>query len=105
MDYIYHGCTTRYSNGTKKTINDGEKCINPTDKCFWEVSSDVVNTVRTRSQLKNQLIAHWKTIDRYFKQRIKGIIDDSLVNFEEKAIEIINEPFIDQCFNKEQKNC
>ena len=50
-------------------------------------------------------MTNWKTIYHFFEQRIKRIINNSVVNFEEKAIEIINGPFIDQCFDKEQKNC
>ena len=37
-------------------------------------------------------MTHWKTIYHFFEQRIKRIINNSVVNFEEKAIEIINEP-------------
>ena len=76
-----------------------------TNKCFWKDANDVVNVVRTGSELKTQPVAHWKTIDYYFEHRFKRIINNSVVNFEEKAIEIINGPFIDQCFDKEQKNC
>lgn len=101
----YHGCATRYSDGTNEIIEKGEKCLIPTNKCFWKDPIDVLNAVITRFQLLNQSIAHWKTIHRYFEQSIKRIIDDSLVNFEEKMIEIVNEPFTDQCLDKEQKNC
>ena len=50
-------------------------------------------------------MTNWKTIYHFFEQRIKRIINNSVVNFEEKAIEIINEPFIDRCLHKKQKNC
>ena len=52
-----------YSNGTNKIIHRSEKCLTPTKKCFWKDPNDIINTVRTRFQLKNEPIAHWKTID------------------------------------------
>ena len=62
----------------------------PTNKCFWKDLKDKINAVKTRSQLKKQPIAHYKTIDKYFEQRVNKIIKDQLTNFEEKTIEIIN---------------
>ena len=34
MDCIYHGCATRYSDGTTEIIEKGEKCLIATNKCF-----------------------------------------------------------------------
>ena len=67
-----------------------EKCLTSTNKCFWKDQNDIINAVRRRSQLKNQPISHCKTIDHFFEKRSKRIIKNSVVNFEEKAIEIIN---------------
>ena len=91
MDRIYHGCWLKYSNGTNKIIDRGEKCLTPTNKYLWKDTSDIINTIRARFQLKNEPTAHWKTIDSYFDQRATRIINDSLKKFEEKAIEIIHE--------------
>ena len=60
-------------------------------QCFWKETSEITNVVRTRFQLKNEPIAHWKTIDSYFEQRGNNIINNLLIKFEEKAIEIIND--------------
>lgn len=60
-------------------------------QCFWKDSSEIINVVRTRFQLKNEPIAHWKTIDSYFEQRGNNVINNLLIKFEEKAIEIIND--------------
>ena len=104
MNFIYHGCALNHSNGTNVVIERNEKCLTHTNKCFWKDLNDVINAVKIGSQLKNQLVAHRKTLDRYFEQIIKRKINNPMFNFEEKAIEIINEPFIDRCFDKEQKN-
>lgn len=91
MNRTYHAGWLKYSNGTNKIIDRGEKCLAPTNICFWKDPSNIVNAVRTRFQLKNEPIAHWKTINSYFDQRDTRIINNSLKKFEEKAIEIINE--------------
>ena len=90
MDYIYHGCALRYLNRTNKTIGRHEKCLTTTNKGFWKDPKDIINALKTRSQHKKQPIAHYKTIDKYFEQRVNKIIKDQLTNFEEKTIEIIN---------------
>ena len=67
-----------------------EKYLIPTNKCFWKDLKDIINAVKTRSQLKQQPTAHYETIDKYFEQRVNKIIKDQLTNFEEKAIETID---------------
>ena len=67
-----------------------EKYLIPTNKCFWKDPKDIINAVKTRSQLKKQPTAHYETIDKYFEQRVNKIIKDQLTNFEEKAIETID---------------
>ena len=70
MDCVYHGFALNHTNSTNVIIGSNEKCLIPTNKCFWKDPNDVINAVRTRSQLKNLPIAHWKTIDHYFEQKI-----------------------------------
>ena len=89
MDYTYHGCALKHSNGTNVIIGSNEKCLTPTNKCFWKDPKDIISAGKTTSQLKKQPIAHYKTIAKYFEQRVNKIIKDQLANFEEKAIEII----------------
>ena len=91
MDLIYHGCDLRYSNSTNIIIGQNEKCLIPTNTCFWKDPSEIISFVRTRFQRKNEPIAHWTTIDNYFKQRINKIINDSVTSLEQKALEIIND--------------
>ena len=91
MNRTYHAGWLKYSNGTNEIIDRGEKFLAPTNICFWKDPSNIVNTVRTRFQLKNEPIVHWKTINSYFDQRATRIINNSLKKFEEKAIEIIHE--------------
>ena len=38
-----------------------------TNKCFCKDPKDLLNAVKTRSQLKKQSIAHYKAIDKYFE--------------------------------------
>ena len=75
MDLIYHVCDLRYSNSTNIIIGQNEKCLIPTNTCFWKDPSEIISFVRTRFQLKNEPVAHWTTIDNYFKQRINKIIN------------------------------
>ena len=93
----------KHTNSTYAIIGSNEKCLTRTNKCFWKDPNDVLNAVRTRSQLENLTITHWKTIDRNFKQKIKMIINNCVVKFKEKAIEIIIEPFTDRCLDKKKK--
>ena len=49
MDKIYHGCFNKNADGTNKIIVAGERCFEPTDKCFWKDPNDVKHEVKTRS--------------------------------------------------------
>lgn len=91
MDCIYHGCDLKYSNGTNIIIGRNEKCFIRTNKCFWKEPCEITDVVRTRFQLKNEPIAHWKTVDNHFNQRINKTINDSVTKFEQKALEITND--------------
>ena len=90
MDNIYHGCALKHSNGTNVIIGSAQKCLTPTNQCFSKDPKDIINAVKTRSQLKKQPTAHYETIDKYFEQRVNKITKDQLTNFEEKAIETID---------------
>ena len=90
MGYIFHGCALRYLNDTNVIIWWHKKCLTPTNQSCWKDPKNIINVVKTRSQLKKQPIAHYKITDKYFEQRVNKIIKDQPTNFEEKAIEIIN---------------
>ena len=90
MGCIFHGCALRYLNGTNVIIWCCKKCLTPTHQSCWKDPKNIINVVKTRSQLKKQPIAHYKITDKYFEQRVNKIIKDQPANFEEKAIEIIN---------------
>ena len=87
MDNIYHGCALKHSNGTNVIIGSAQKCLTPTNQCFSKDPKDIINAVKTRSQLKKQPIAQYKAIDKYFEQRGNKIVRDERTNFEEKTIE------------------
>ena len=63
MQRLYHGCFLKNADGTNRIIAPGEKCLVATDKCFWKDPSDVVNRVKTRSQVKNEPAVEFKTFD------------------------------------------
>ena len=58
-DKIYHGCSTRYSNGKRKLIDfeKGEKCLIPTSFPFWskEIPTDWCLQMRSSTK-KRQLV-------------------------------------------------
>ena len=90
MDYTYHGCALKHSNGKNVITGSNEKCLTPTNKFFWKDPKDIISAWKTTSRLKKQPIAHCKTIAKWFEQRVNKIIKDQLANFEEKVIEIID---------------
>ena len=69
MDCIYHGCFPKNTDGMNKIIAKGDKCLVPTNKCFWKDPSDVKNRVETRSQTENKPTVDYKTIDGYCVKR------------------------------------
>ena len=53
MEKIYHGCMAKNADGTNKIIGPGEKCLIPTDKCFWKDPRGIKKgKVKTRSCTK-----------------------------------------------------
>ena len=73
MALIYHGCSTKNTDGTNKLIGPGEKCLTPTAQCFWKDTEDVCSGVKTRSQSANQPTVSTEHYEYYFhkKQRIE----------------------------------
>ena len=71
MDLIYHGCMKKKNaDGTNNFIVPGEKCLVPTEKCFWKDSQDVRNyRVKTRSCTKKDSTVNIRDYDNYMRQR------------------------------------
>ena len=79
MALIYHGCFTKYADGTSKLIGPEEKCLTPTAQCFWKYPKDVRSGVKTRSQSTNQPTVSTEDYKYYFekKQRIEQWISST----------------------------
>ena len=43
MAQIYYGCMTKNADGANKIMIPDEKCLAPTDKCFWKYPPDIKN--------------------------------------------------------------
>ena len=70
MEKIYHGCMAKNADGTNKIIGPGEKCLIPTDKCFWKDPRDIKKSkVKTRSCTKKEPIVSIKGYHDYKQQR------------------------------------
>ena len=41
MAKIYHGCMTKNADGSNRIIGPAQKCLVPTDKCFWKDPEDI----------------------------------------------------------------
>ena len=52
----YHECMLKNADGTNEIISGNKKCIVPTNKCMWNIKTDVPNGVKTRSKTKNEPI-------------------------------------------------
>ena len=84
----HHGCSKRNIGGTNKLINKGDVCSRPTNIPFWMSIQDVINSVKTRLQERNQKDVKKVDFDEYF---IKRNIDEQLKKSFETEIEIILE--------------
>ena len=70
MAQIYYGCMTKNADGANKIMSPGEKCLVPTDKCFWKDPQDIKNCgVQTRSRTKKEPTASIKAYRKYIEQK------------------------------------
>ena len=65
-EMAYHGCSKRNIDGTNRLIKKGDICSRPTNIPFWMSIQDVINSVKTRSQERNQKHVKKVDIDEYF---------------------------------------
>ena len=67
---IYHGCFYENADGTNKIIKAGEKCLVPTDECFWKDPCDIRHGVKTRSHAKNEPKVTLRDFNRYYDEKL-----------------------------------
>ena len=58
------------ADGTSKIIKAGEKCLVPTDECFWKDSFDVKHGVKTKSLANNEPGVTLKDFNRYYDEKL-----------------------------------
>ena len=87
-EMVYHRCSKRNIDGTNRLIKKGDVCSRPTNIQFWMSTQDIINSVKTRSQERNQKDVKKVDFDEYF---IKKNIDEQLQKSFETEIEIILE--------------
>ena len=68
--HIYHGCFYKNADGTNKINKAGEKCLVPTDECFWKDPCDIKHGVKTRSRAKNEPRVTLKDLNRYYNEKL-----------------------------------
>ena len=78
----------RNIDGTNRLIKKEDVCSKPTNIPFWMSTQDVINSVKTRLQERNQKDVKKVDFDEYF---IKKIIDEQLKKSFETVTEIILE--------------
>ena len=69
MDRVYHSCAYVNLDGTPKLIAKTEKCLIPTNKCFWKDTCDTRAKIKTRTMTSSEKAASLKTINNYFKSK------------------------------------
>ena len=87
-EMIYHRCSKRNIDGTNRLIKKEDFCSRPTNIPFWMSTQDIINSVKTRSQERNQKDVKKVDFDEYF---IKKNIGKQLKKSFETEIEIILE--------------
>ena len=87
-EMIYHRCSKRNIDGTNRLIKKEDFSSKRTNIPFWMSTQDVINSVKTRSQERNQKDVKKVDFDEYF---IKKNIDEQLQKSFETEIEIILE--------------
>ena len=65
-EIAYHRCSKRSIDGTNRLIKKGDVCSRPTNIQFWMSIQDVINSVKTRSQERNQKDVKKIDFDEYF---------------------------------------
>ena len=65
-EIAYHRCSKRSIDGTNRLIKKGDICSRPTNIPFWMSIQDVINSVKTRSQERNQKDVKKIDFDEYF---------------------------------------
>ena len=76
-EMAHHGCSKRNIDGTNRLIKKGDVCSRPTNIQFWMSTQDIINSVKTRSQERNQKDVKKVDFDEYF---IKKNNDKQLKN-------------------------
>ena len=69
-EMAYHGCSKRNIDGTNRLIKKGDICSRPTNIPFRMSIQDVINSVKTRSQERNQKYVKKVVFDEYFIKKI-----------------------------------
>ena len=87
-EMVYHGCSKRNIDRTNRLIKKGDVCSRPPNIPFWMSIQDVINSVKTRSQERNQKDVKKVDFDEYF---VKKNIDEQFKKSFETEIEIILE--------------
>ena len=72
-EMAYHRCSKRNIDGTNRLIKKGDVCSRPTNIPIWMSIQDVINSVTTRSQERNQKDVKKADFDEYFiKKTLKN---------------------------------
>ena len=68
--HIYHGCFYKNADGKNKIIKTDDKCLVPTDECFWKDPCEVKHGVKTKTRVKNESRVTLKSFNRYYDERL-----------------------------------
>ena len=72
-EMAYHGFSKTNIDGTNRLIKKGDVCPRPTNIPIWMSIQDVINSVTTRSQERNQKDVKKADFDEYFiKKTLKN---------------------------------
>ena len=76
MDRVCYGCAYANLDGTRKLMAKNEKCLIPTNKCFWKDTCDTRTKIKTGAMASSDKTASLKTINNCFKNKEKdnGVI-------------------------------
>ena len=76
MDRVYYGCAYANLDGTRKLMAKNEKCLIPTNKCFWKDTCDTRTKIKTGAMASSDKAASLKTINNCFnnKEKDNGVI-------------------------------